>query len=149
MNNFFKFLFLSLYIVFIGEIGIRTISHFTNIYEIEMLKYAKKLKRSSENPNLSHEHIPNSQSQLMGVNIVLNSLGHRNNELQNDLGADAVLLTNLSYVYIFMWSIFFLRMKVFKTIIDRGISRNGEGIVVATDLSHSWFERSLAMNLKC
>ena len=84
MNNFFKFLFLSLYIVFIGEIGIRTISHFTNIYEIEMLKYAKKLKRSSENPNLSHEHIPNSQSQLMGVNIVLNSLGHRNNELQNE-----------------------------------------------------------------
>ena len=83
MNNFFKFLFLSLYIVFVGEIGIRTISHFTNIYEIEMLKYAKKLKKSSENPNLSHEHIPNSQSQLMGVNIVLNSLGHRNNELQN------------------------------------------------------------------
>lgn len=81
ISNLFKFLFLFFYIFVIGEIGIRTISYFVDIYDIEMLKYAKKLKKSSNNPNLSHEHISNSQSKLMGVNIILNSLGHRNDEL--------------------------------------------------------------------
>ena len=81
-NNFFlKFLFLIIYIFLIAEISLRTITYFINVYDIEMLKYAKKLKISSKNPNLSHEHISYSKAKLMGVNIELNSLGHRNKEL--------------------------------------------------------------------
>jgi len=81
-NNFFlKFLFLVIYIFLIAEFGLRTISHFAIVYDMEMLKYAKKLKISSKNLNLSHEHIPHSSAKLMGVNIELNSLGHRNKEL--------------------------------------------------------------------
>ena len=81
MINFIKFLFLLLYIFFIGEIGIRTVSYFANVNDIEWLKYSKKLVKSSNNPNLLHEHIPNSHAELMGVDISLNSLGHRNDEL--------------------------------------------------------------------
>ena len=81
-NNFFlKFLFLTIYIFVIAEFGLRTITYFINVYDIEMLKYAKKLKVSSKNPNLSHEHVSHSKAMLMGVNIELNSLGHRNKEL--------------------------------------------------------------------
>jgi len=81
-NNFFlKFLFLTIYIFLIAEFGLRTITYFVNVYDIEMLKYAKKLKVSSKNPNLSHEHVSHSKAMLMGVNIELNSLGHRNKEL--------------------------------------------------------------------
>ena len=81
MKIFFNFLFLFLYIFAIGEIGLRVISYFVNISDIEKHKYAKKLVRNSNNPKLSIEHIPNSQFKLMGVNIALNSLGHRNKEL--------------------------------------------------------------------
>ncbi len=81
MKIFFNFLFLFLYIFAIGEIGLRTISNFINVSDIEKLKYAKELISSSNNPDLSSEHIPNSQSKLMGVDIILNSLGHRNKEI--------------------------------------------------------------------
>ena len=77
IKNFLKILFLSIYIFVICEVGIRIISNLTNIYEIEMLKYAKQLKKISADPNLSHEHIPNKSAKLMGVEISLNSLGHR------------------------------------------------------------------------
>ena len=79
IKNFLKILFLSIYIFVICEVGIRIISNLTNIYEIEMLKYAKKLKKKSEDPNLSHEHIPNKKAKLMGTVIALNELGHRYN----------------------------------------------------------------------
>ena len=81
MKKFFRFLFLLLYIFSIGEIGLRIVSSFANIAYIERLKYAKKLTISSENINLSHEHKPNSKARLMGVNINLNSFGHRSEEI--------------------------------------------------------------------
>ena len=81
MKRFFNYLFIFLYTVAIGEIGLRTISNFINVSDIEKLKYAKELISGSNNPNLSSEHIPNSQSKLMGVDIILNSLGHRNKEI--------------------------------------------------------------------
>lgn len=46
-----------------------------------MLKYAKQLKQKSSVVGVSHEHRPNSQATLMGVEVALNSLGHRNGEL--------------------------------------------------------------------
>ena len=81
MKRFFNFFSIFLYTFAIAEIGLRIISNFINISDIEKFKYKKELIRSSNNPNLLSEHIPNSQSKLMGVNIVLNSLGHRNKEL--------------------------------------------------------------------
>jgi hypothetical protein len=64
------------------EVGIRVISNFIPIYTVEMLKYAKKLKIKSTSKNISHEHVSNSSAYLMGVEIKLNSMGHRSAELK-------------------------------------------------------------------
>jgi lysophospholipase L1-like esterase len=49
-------------------------------YDLEMWKYAIKLKRSSLNPEQRHEHIPNRFARLMGVDVKINSHGHRDRE---------------------------------------------------------------------
>lgn len=70
-----------LYLVVCGEVVMRIASQFVILYNIEMIKYATTLKVQSANPVLEYEHRPNSSAHLMGVDIELNSLGHRNDEL--------------------------------------------------------------------
>jgi len=66
-----------------GEISIRLLSTFFMIYTVEMLDYAKKLKIKSDIPGISHQHRANASAKLMGVEVKLNSLGHRSDELKN------------------------------------------------------------------
>lgn len=75
-------LFALLWVIVCFEVTIWAISSFKNIYSIEMIKYAMKLKIPSSNPKITHEHRANSQAKLMGVDITLNSLGHRSAELK-------------------------------------------------------------------
>ena len=67
-------LFLTLVVV---EICFRLYSSVSIIYDVEMHKYAKKLKQKSSIGGLSHEHIPNKEALLMGVKINLNDQGYR------------------------------------------------------------------------
>ena len=67
-------LFLTLVVV---EICFRIYSSVSIIYDVEMHKYAKKLKQKSSIEGLSHEHIPNGEALLMGVKISLNNQGYR------------------------------------------------------------------------
>jgi len=69
------------FIVF--ELFIRAIAFFHPIYDVEMMKYAKALKVFSPVPTLIRQHRPNSKAHLMGVDVSLNSLGHRSRELIN------------------------------------------------------------------
>ena len=50
-------------------------------FSTEMWKYAKYLKMRSPDPEMSHEHRPNSQAFLMGVDVKINSLGFRDREI--------------------------------------------------------------------
>ena len=68
---------MTIVILFLLEIGFRIYSNFTLIYDVEMHKYATKLKMRSNIDGLTHEHIPNSEADLMGVNIKTNNLGFR------------------------------------------------------------------------
>ena len=52
-----------------------------NIYTIEMVKYAKQLKMDGTTRGISHVHRPNTAAKLMGVEIELNSMGHRGPDL--------------------------------------------------------------------
>ena len=45
-----------------------------------MTKYAKQLKRKSTIVGLRYEHVPNSEADLMGVNVKINSVGLRDYE---------------------------------------------------------------------
>ena len=67
----------------IGEIAVRVISSVHLIYNIEMVKYAEKLKMRDPSGQASHVHRPSSSAHLMGVDISLNSLGDRGPELKN------------------------------------------------------------------
>jgi lysophospholipase L1-like esterase len=82
----FTWFMVLVWVLVCGEVSLRVISNFIPIYNIEMLEYAKSLKIQSQNPEISHVHKKNSSAHLMGVDISLNSLGHRNNELQNPKG---------------------------------------------------------------
>ena len=70
-----------LFSLFVGEIIVRYISSEKLIYNIEMAKYAKTLKTIDPNKKASHIHKKNTSANLMGVEIKLNSLGHRSPEL--------------------------------------------------------------------
>ena len=80
-KNIFLGIGLILWTLVCFEIGIRVISNFVPSYVVEMLKYTSKLMIQSTIPHVTHEHKPNSSAHLMGVDIKLNSLGHRNPDL--------------------------------------------------------------------
>ena len=74
-----KSIFLTLaYAIVCGEIAVRGLAWFMPIYDIEMIRYANSLKFASPHPVLSHEHVPNASAHLMGVEVELDELGHRN-----------------------------------------------------------------------
>lgn len=50
-------------------------------YGIEMWRYAKELKRESANPAIGHEHRPNTQARIMGVDVRINGDGLRDREV--------------------------------------------------------------------
>ena len=71
-------LIVSLFIlVIILEIGLRISYPIYSNYNTEMWRYATESKQMSEFPGLGHEHIPNSDNMLYGVNVKINSLGLR------------------------------------------------------------------------
>lgn len=66
--------------LFLLEILTRTVIDNGLNYEIEMLKYANRLKIISKNKEIGIEHKKNISTSLMSVNVTLNSDGFRNNK---------------------------------------------------------------------
>ncbi len=50
-------------------------------FGLEMWKYAKNLKMRAADPEMSHQHRPNSHAFLLGAEVQINSLGLRNHEI--------------------------------------------------------------------
>ncbi|MCC7048155.1 MAG: SGNH/GDSL hydrolase family protein [Alphaproteobacteria bacterium] len=50
-------------------------------YDLEMWKYARHVKRVSEDPELGHAHRANRQARLMGVDVSTNALGLRDRDI--------------------------------------------------------------------
>jgi hypothetical protein len=88
-----------------GEIVIRVISSFTLIYDIEMSRYARELIVPSPSLNLSHEHKKNTHAKLMGVEISLNSLGHRSSELKKPKPANEKRLHFIGSSIVLAWGV--------------------------------------------
>ncbi len=82
-------------ILLVLEVGLRIYSSFVPLYDLEMHKYAIELKRESTIPGLSHEHIPNSQAELMGVDFKINSLGFRDSEISTNKEDDEYRIMTL------------------------------------------------------
>jgi hypothetical protein len=89
--------FLAIFVFFVFvEIILRISSLFINIYPLEMLKYALELKQSDPQGKLTHVHIPNSRTQLMGQDIQINSLGCRGKELRSESGSIVVMGSSIT-----------------------------------------------------
>ena len=87
-NIFFKTVFV-LISIFIGiilcELTLRIKHSFFINYDIEMWKYAKKLKQKSSNIKIGHTHIKNSSAKLQDVEIRINNYGQRDVDLSNKM----------------------------------------------------------------
>ena len=87
-NIIFKTIFV-LISIFIGiilcELTLRIKHSFFINYDIEMWKYAKKLKQKSSNIKIGHTHIKNSSAKLQDVEIKINNYGQRDVDLSNEM----------------------------------------------------------------
>lgn len=62
------------------EIVLRLTYPFYSNFNTEMWRYSTEIKTLSKTPGVSHEHFPNKESMLYGVNIKTNSIGFRDYE---------------------------------------------------------------------
>ena len=76
--RFFTITFFSLFTLLVLELFTRFFLDNGMNYEIEMQKYALKLKEISINQEIGIEHKKNKNAKLMGANIFLDSNGFRN-----------------------------------------------------------------------
>ena len=76
-------LFYAALIILSGELVMRVMAAVKPIYSVEMMKYASSHIIKSPSPNIAHVHRPNASGRLMGVDLTLNSMGHRSRELQH------------------------------------------------------------------
>ena len=56
------------------EIGVRLVVDDGTNLDLEMWKYAHRIKQRSANPLIGHEHRPYAHAHLMGVDVATNSL---------------------------------------------------------------------------
>ena len=61
-----------------SEIFVRVVVDDGMEYNLEMWKYARKLKKVAKQSDEGHQHIPNRSALLMGVGVDINSDGYRN-----------------------------------------------------------------------
>ena len=76
LSVIFSFLFLEFFVRFFIDDGMN--------YEIEMMKYANKLKIISSSPNIGIEHKKNFKAKLMGTDMILDIDGFRNKKLKRE-----------------------------------------------------------------
>jgi GDSL-like Lipase/Acylhydrolase family len=74
-------------------------------YGIEMWKYAKQVKQRSVNPLMSHEHAPNREATLMGVNVKTGSQGLRDRDYPEVKGPNEYRILVLGDSLTFGWGV--------------------------------------------
>tara|TARA_B100000780_G_scaffold128775_1_gene90301 strand:- start:9041 stop:10009 length:969 start_codon:yes stop_codon:yes gene_type:complete len=78
-------LFSLIFSLILCELALRVTYQFITNYDIEMWKYAKKLKIKSQNNNINHTHINNKSAKLQKVEIKINNLGQRDQYIDNQI----------------------------------------------------------------
>jgi lysophospholipase L1-like esterase len=128
-NRFLNILLtiVSLIIVFVVvEIGFRIYANYVTIYDIEMHKYAKKIKRRSDVSGLSHEHIPNSEAELMNVNVKINNLGFRDDDISEEIDTNEFRTLVIGSSITLGWGVPF--DSVFTSLLERKLNEDNTDI---------------------
>jgi hypothetical protein len=63
------------------EVAVRLVADDGMQFDLEMWKYARDVKVVSPDPKIGHEHGPDRQAQLMGVDVKTNANGQRDREI--------------------------------------------------------------------
>lgn len=94
-------------LVYLGlvEIAVRTVVDDGMQYDLEMWKYARELKRISEDPEIGHEHRPNTAARLMGVDVSINATGQRDRDFVVPKPEGTVRLLMLGDSLTFGWGV--------------------------------------------
>jgi len=74
-------------------------------YDLEMWKYARHVKRVSENAELGHAHRPGAREMLMGREVTTNSLGLRDREVDAERKPGSVRVLMLGDSITFGWGV--------------------------------------------
>ncbi len=83
------------------ELYVRTVEDDGMQYNLEMWKYAKRVKFVSDDPLIGHEHRPNVDTVLMGVRVTTNDAGLRNNDvaIEKPIGRYRVIMLGDSVLF--------------------------------------------------
>lgn len=108
----------------ICEALLRALASVTTIYDIEMMHYARELKQKSSLDGVFHEHRPNSSAALMGVEVSLNSLGHRSAELAIPKPADERRIHVLGSSIALGWGV--AERQAFPAVLERRLNDAGK-----------------------
>lgn len=94
--SIFLFIASLLIALLVGEGFLRLKNLDMKNYDIEMWKYAKKLKKPSQNPRLGHEHINNASAVLQSIEIKTNNFGMRGNQILSKKEKNRILFLGSS-----------------------------------------------------
>ncbi|MEG3592526.1 MAG: SGNH/GDSL hydrolase family protein [Pseudomonadota bacterium] len=92
-------------IIFFVETISRTILNTGMQYDLEMWKYAKYGKQVAMNKEIGHVHKNNSTFHAMGVDVNINSMGHRDHELSNPKKRNELRLIMVGDSITFGWGV--------------------------------------------
>lgn len=99
---------LALAIVFILgalELYVRRVEDDGMQYDLEMWKYARRVKVISDDPLIGHEHRPNADTVLMGVRVTTNDAGLRNEDVSVVKRPDSYRVIMLGNSVLFGWGV--------------------------------------------
>ena len=108
------------------EIGFRIYIKFATLYDMEMHKYAKKLKQESATPGLTHEHKPNSEAELMRVNVAINSSGFRDDFIPHKKEENEYQILVAGSSITMGWGVIY--DSVFTSLLEKGLNDSGDGL---------------------
>ncbi|BCP52999.1 hypothetical protein K32_16160 [Kaistia sp. 32K] len=74
-------------------------------FDVEMWKYARDIKRVSDNPQIGHEHRPETSGFYMGVPVQINAMGLRDREFDLVKPPEAVRTMMLGDSLTFGWGV--------------------------------------------
>jgi lysophospholipase L1-like esterase len=74
-------------------------------FDVEMWKYARDIKRVSDNPDIGHEHRPGTHGVYMGVPVQINAMGLRDRDFPTEKPADHVRTLMLGDSLTFGWGV--------------------------------------------
>jgi len=109
----------------LAEIGVRIYTGISKNFDIEMLRYAKKLKKRSDIPGLSHEHIPGAEARIMREVIKINRSGFRSIELPAAKGEKEYRILVLGSSITIGWGVPF--ESVFTTLLEKRLNAENTG----------------------